>query len=118
MTLSHGPDFLHVEQAGDVTVARPRVDRLDSSNAEALGRHLNRLTEGAARPQLCLDLGAVEYLSSEPLGKIIALHHRVRWAGGKLRLENVRPLVYEVLATTRLTEVFDVRPNGGSVSVA
>src|SRR5947209_7900905 len=117
MSLSLCPEFLQVEQTGDVTVARPKVGRLDSSNAEALGSHLTRLTEGAARPQLCLDLGAVEYLSTEPLGKIIALHHRVRWAGGTLRLENVRPLVYEVLATTRLTEVFDVSPKGGSVSV-
>ena len=98
-------NLLSAHRAANVTVARVTAPRLDSSNSQALGRQLSEL---AGERHLRLDLAAVEYLSSEPLGKLIALHKTMQSVGGKLVLENVRPTAYEVFAVTQLTRVLDI----------
>src|SRR5262245_40934851 len=103
MTLGSCYELLHVYHSTDTTVARLAVERLDSSNAEARSGRLAEAAGASGRRQFRLDLGGVRYVSSEPLGKLVALHRQVRAAGGRLVLENVTPLVYEVLAATRLT---------------
>ena len=78
----------------------------------------NRLTEqlaaggGGPGSRILLDLGTVDYVSSEDLGALIALHKRVKGNGGRLTLLNVRPLVSGVLSVTRLDTLFDVRQAG------
>ncbi|HEX3149134.1 MAG TPA: STAS domain-containing protein [Gemmataceae bacterium] len=75
----------------------------------------NRLTEQlaagvhSADGRLALDFAAVNYVRSEDLGALIALHKRVEVNGGRLTLLNVRPLVSGVLSVTRLDTLFDVR---------
>ena len=70
--------------------------------------------EGGPR-QLGLDLGAVRFITARGLGRLLALHARLRAAGGRLTLFNVAGPVYEVFAVTHLTQVFDVRPRPGVV---
>jgi anti-anti-sigma factor len=106
-------ELLHIYHSTETTVARLTVARLDSSNAEALGRQFAELAGTSGRRHLRLDLGTVRYISSEPLGKLVSLYRQVRAAGGRLVLENVTPLVYEVLTATQLTRLFDVRPTEG-----
>jgi anti-anti-sigma factor len=74
-----------------------------------LGHELFRLVEGVARPRLRLDLARVRFLTSTVLGKLIALHKRVRSAGGELVLLNVAACVYEVFEVTRLHQFLEVR---------
>ena len=40
----------------------------------------------------------------------MALNRKVKAAGGRLSVVNVRPLVFEVFAVTRLTALLDVSP--------
>ncbi len=85
---------------------RVRQSRLTEETAAALDRDLAALDPG---PDLVLDLSLVEFLSSMALARFVALDRAARAAGGRLTLLNVRPLVRQVLAVTRLDTVLDVR---------
>jgi anti-sigma B factor antagonist len=71
---------------------------------------LGRLVDGLSQPDLVVDLQDVRYLTSTALGKLVALHKRVKAAGGRLTLMGVGDHVYEVFRVTRLHEILDVRP--------
>ena len=73
--------------------------------ANRLAAQLTRLHGAEAR----LDFGAVEYIESRELGALVVLNRKVRDAGGRLALVNVRPFVAGVLEVTRLDTILDVR---------
>src|SRR5205814_9770461 len=82
---------------------------LDESGAEARGRQLALLADGAGCATLELDLGGVRYMTSSALGCLAGVHRRLRAAGGRLVVRNAEPLVAEALALTRLDSLFEVR---------
>ena len=53
---------------------------------------------------------ARQYIESRELGTLVVLNRKVRDAGGRLALMNVRPFVAGVLEVTRLDTILDVRP--------
>jgi anti-anti-sigma factor len=55
------------------------------------------------------DLGAVTLPTAGGLGRLVALHRRLRADGGRLVLRNLDEAVYEAFALTRLTDLLDVR---------
>jgi anti-anti-sigma regulatory factor len=57
-----------------------------------------------------VDLSGVRALTAADLGRLVALHNRLKASGGRLVLSNVGPLAAEVLRLTRLTDLFEVRP--------
>lgn len=101
---------LQVSQTGDVTVVR-FVDRkiLDEANIQELGQELFQLVEEEGRKNLLLNFSSVEFLSSAALGKLITLDKKVKGAGGKLKLSNIRTEIYEVFAITKLNKLFDIK---------
>lgn len=101
---------LEVSEMGDVSVIR-FVDRkiLDEANIQKLGEELYQLVEEEARKKLLLNFSHVDFLSSAALGKLITLEKKTKLSGGKLKLCNIRPEIYEVFAITRLNKVFDIR---------
>jgi anti-sigma B factor antagonist len=101
-----------VRTAAGVTAARLNTKTLDHTNAPVVGDELLRLAAAVGSGELHLDLAQLEYLSSSGLGKLVALLKRLRATGGKLRLCNVRPAVYEVFAMTQLTRLLNVQPPG------
>ena len=73
----------------------------------------------AGWPELHLDLGRLEYLTSTGLALFVTLHQRVRAAGARLSLHNVREPVYDLFAITHLTTILDIRrhePEGGTAA--
>ena len=104
------PRRLQVNQVNDVTVVR-FVDRkiLDEANIQELGQEMFRLVEEDHRQKLLLNFSTVEFLSSAALGKLITLHKKVKDHGGKLKLTNIRPEIYEVFAITKLNKLFDIK---------
>ena len=60
----------------------------------------------------------VEFLSSAALGKLITLDKKVKMAGGKLKLSNIRPEIYEVFAITRLNKLFTIYDDEGEAVAA
>jgi anti-anti-sigma factor len=101
---------LQLSQVGDVTVVR-FVDRkiLDEANIQELGQELFQLIEDGNHSNLLLNFSSVEFLSSAALGKLITLDKRVKAHGGKLKLSNIRPEIYEVFAITKLNKLFDIK---------
>jgi anti-anti-sigma factor len=95
--------LLHVSQGGEATIAAVLADRLDESNAQALGEALYRLAD---RPRLVVDLSPVASVSSLGLAKLVCLHLRVRDSGGELALANVQPFPREVFEVTGLARLF------------
>jgi anti-sigma B factor antagonist len=101
---------LEVSEVGEVTVVR-FVDRkiLDEATIQEIGHELFHLVEEENRTKLLLNFAAVEFLSSAALGKLITLDKKVKAHGGKLKLTNIRPEIYEVFAITKLNKLFDIQ---------
>jgi anti-sigma B factor antagonist len=101
---------LEVSEVGDVTVVR-FVDRkiLDEANIQKLGEELFHLVEAEGRKSILLNFTAVDFLSSAALGKLITMDKKVKAHGGKLKLCNIRPEIYEVFEITKLNKVFDIK---------
>jgi anti-anti-sigma factor len=70
---------------------------------------LLELAQETGRPNLYLDFGAVESMSSAVLGRVILLHRKLRNAGGRLSLFSLNPPLKELLDMSLLTDVLDVR---------
>lgn len=71
---------------------------------------LSRLVEPNPGGKLVLSFKSVEHLSSAALGMLITLRKKVEEGGGRLRLSDINPQIYEVFKITRLNEVFDIHP--------
>ena len=101
---------LTVSDVGDVTVVR-FVDRkiLDELNIQELGQELFQLVEEDNKSRLLLNFQQVEFLSSAALGKLITLDKKVKAHGGRMKLSNIRPEIYEVFAITKLNKLFDIK---------
>ena len=101
---------IEVAQMGEVTVVplrRPKI--LDEANIQELGTELFKLVEQEKRKNLLLNFSNVEFLSSAALGKLITLDKKVKANGGRLKLSNIRPEIYEVFAITKLNKLFDIK---------
>src|SRR6266478_5170990 len=94
----------------DVTVVG-FVDRkiLDEASIQELGQELFQLVEAEKRGKIVLNFSKVDFLSSAALGKLITLDKKVKAHGGKLKLRNIRPEIYEVFAITKLNKLFDIK---------
>jgi anti-anti-sigma factor len=101
---------LNVSDVGEVAVVR-FVDRkiLDELNIQELGQELFQLVEEDNKTRLLLNFQQVEFLSSAALGKLITLDKKVKAHGGKMKLCNIRPEIYEVFAITKLNKLFDIK---------
>jgi anti-sigma B factor antagonist len=102
--------LLRVTTVQGTTIVRVAIDDLGEDSVHTVGEQLSRLVEGLDQPDLVVDMEEVRFLTSTALGKLLALHKRVRTAGGRLTLTGVAAPVYEVFRVTRLHEVLDVRP--------
>jgi anti-sigma B factor antagonist len=101
---------LEVSEVGDITVVRFTDRRiLEATNIEELGAELFGLIEREHRKNLLLNFSGVEFLSSAALNKLIVLEQKVKRIGGKLKMSNLRPEIYEVFVITRLHEFFDIK---------
>ena len=101
---------IELSEVGPVSVVR-FVDRkiLDEANIHELGQELFALVEQDKRMNVLLNFSSVEFLSSAALGKLITLDKKMKSAGGKLKLSNIRLEIYEVFAITKLNKVFDIK---------
>ncbi len=101
---------IEVNEVRDVSVVR-FIDRkiLDEAAIGELGEELFALAEADDQNSILLNFSDVEFLSSAALGKLITLDKKVKAAGGKLKLCNIRPQIYEVFAITKLNNLFDIK---------
>ena len=100
---------LRVDIDGDRAVIHIPDARFGAPDGVSPDQRLLRLVEELAWPQLTLDFGAVDFLSSLGLETLLTVHKQLRARDGRLAVVNVRPHIYEIFAVTRLTTVLDVR---------
>ena len=113
--MSSGPlgRYLTVEASDGVTAVHfrgPRAAALHEEVSREVAERLLELADALAGCTLVVNFSRVTFLTSTLLGKLMALHKRVRAAGGNLVLCDLRPEVYELFQVTRLHTVLDVRP--------
>jgi anti-sigma B factor antagonist len=97
---------LAVEHRGDVLIVKVAVhDLLEEAVIQDVGRRLGRLVTDSGCRQLVLDLSAVQDMSSEMLGELIALYKKL---GSRLALCGVQPAVAIMLEWTKLNRLFRI----------
>ncbi len=103
--------YLTVRPSGDITTLKFLCPDLLNNDAavERMGEELFHLV-GEGRRRLVLSLAGVARFNSSLLGKLIALHKKVRTAGGKLVLCAPPPELRRVLESTQLTRIFTIYP--------
>lgn len=106
------PLLVVTEEEGRTTARFARPTHLTEELSAAVGREFAALVAGRVRPDVTLDLGAVELLASMGLARIIRLNGAVRAAGGRLTLVNPTPAVREVFALTCLDQVLHIAAPG------
>jgi anti-anti-sigma factor len=96
------------DEVGDVTVIRFTVRSIRADEViNRLFGEINQLVE-AGRTRLVLDFGAVQDFASLTIGKLIALHKRLRPPEGRLALCHLTPVVAECLAVMNLDRHFHI----------
>jgi len=84
---------------------------MDALVLEEVGANLNKLVDEEDRRVLILDFSRVEYLSSQAIGIVIALHRKLTsLPHSRLLLCGVKPRLMELLRITRLDRVLTIKP--------
>jgi len=101
---------IEVNAVGDVTVVHFKDHKIiEDLGIQELGQELFQLVDSEHCKKLVLNFSSVDFLSSAALGKLITLDKKTRAQGGKLKLCNIRPEIYEVFAITKLNRFFDIK---------
>jgi len=110
--------LLELAELGDVTLIRCRQSRIiDEQQAQQIGDLFQVLSQDQRRKKCVVNLEGVEAMTSSMVGKLIALHKRLRAAGGQLVVCSVSPelCVFEIGG---LKKVFDIRENQAAAIMA
>ena len=104
-------DFLHVNRYNKIVLAQIDKERiLDAPAIKSLSDDLLKLVDTNPKISLVLDMSKVGYLSSQVLGKLVAVHKQVLKSKGRLAVcgvqKNVRPL-FEVTKLNKVLTMFD-----------
>ncbi len=102
--------YFDVQVEGPVIVVKFTEQYLNDSNIQQVGSDLAGLADQLGQGELHLDFGAVTYLSSSVLGKLVALHRRVTGEGGRFVLTNLAA-VYDLFSIARLDTLMDLHRN-------
>jgi anti-sigma B factor antagonist len=101
-------------RVGDVTVldtdGQLRVNLRFGGSSVPLSRAVDSLLEKGAN-RILLNLEGVVSISARALGEIVSIYVTVNKNGGQFKLFNLKPLVRELMETTKLLTVFDVFEN-------
>jgi anti-sigma B factor antagonist len=94
---------LEVKQAGTVTVVNFVTSRLWGEGAtDDTGEQLFSLVDEEKCRQVLLNFNAVKRLDSSMMGKLITLHKKLKAAGGRLAICNLRLKLGEIFRTLKL----------------
>ena len=85
---------------------------LNEQTSQVVKEQLVDLIKVQGPTLLLLDLSSVDLLTSDGLGMLVALHVKLRNAGGHLTLSGVKETIYEVFEVTQLFRVLDIRREG------
>src|SRR5262245_18059368 len=107
MTSHPSERWLKVEPVGNIAVVRflqPRI--LDEEIIDYIGQELVRLVQEEGCRRMVLDFREVDALATHMLGELLAVHKKMKAAGGRLALCEFKPSLREVFELLKLTTVF------------
>jgi anti-anti-sigma factor len=91
--------------------------RLGNFNIEAIGEQLLALLPALGQRTLQLDFDKVTFLDSAVLNKVVTLHKQTAASGGRVKVSNLDPSLYEIFFVTRLTSLFEVTSKHGGTAL-
>ena len=94
-------DGVHIVEFADRKI-------LEELSISEIGEELSTLIDELSDIRLLLSFRQVEHLSSAALGMLIKLHHEIRDKGGRLKLSDISPPIFEVFKITRLNKLFSI----------
>jgi anti-sigma B factor antagonist len=97
---------IQVRERDGITILKPE-GRLVLGTVEAFRERVTQLA-AEGRVNQVIDLGAVQYIDSTGLGGLVICYNALKKAGGNLRMFNLNKRNVELLALTRLHQVFEV----------
>jgi anti-sigma B factor antagonist len=95
-----------------------RYSELWGPEFDGIREDLLRTARRRGASTLVLDFGGVAFLTAEVLGKLVALHRRLRGKGRELLLTNISAPLFEIFAVTKLDRLLDVRRADGRPRLA
>jgi anti-sigma B factor antagonist len=99
----------NIEKATVIEFRSPSL--MDALILEDIGTELYRLVDAEDRRKLVLDFEKVEYLSSQAIGIVLNLNHKLsKLKNSKMILCGVGPKLAELLRITRLDKILVVKP--------
>lgn len=81
----------------------------DAMLIQQIGEAIGRAVDAEPKPKVLLSFRNVDFLSSAALSMLIGVNTRVKSKGGKLRLAEIKPEIFQMFKITKLHSLFDVR---------
>ena len=101
-------------QVGNVTIldtdGQVRIGLRFGGSSVPLSKAVDSLLEKGAN-QILLNLEGASSVNARVLGEIVSTYVNVNKNGGQFKLFNLKPLVRELMMTTKLLTIFDVYEN-------
>jgi len=81
---------------------------LDEARIQKVEQDALEAIDGSDETRVVMDFSKVQFMSSSMLGKLVAIHKKVKGYKAKLKLASVSPEIQEVFKITRLDKLFDI----------
>ena len=81
---------------------------LDDTVLDEIKTEIMSLIGKASGPDMLLDFGNVEFMSSAMLGLLGQLHRKITTGQGRLKMCNIRPEIFQVFKLTNLDKLFSI----------
>jgi anti-sigma B factor antagonist len=109
--MAESRSHLNVTESNGVNVVG-FADRkiLEELSIREIEEEIGQLIENRPGANLLLSFRNVDHLSSAALGMLITLNKKMSDQGGKLKLSDISPQIFEVFKITRLNKLFDIHP--------
>ena len=105
-----------VERRDEFILATVQVAELDESSSHMMHRSVFASAAGAASLPIVLDLSRVSFLPSSSLGALVKMQNETKQGGRRFVLVGIRPEIRELMAVTRLNQLFDTCESLGDVA--
>ena len=99
---------MQIEQAKDIDIIRLDDEVLDRDEIDETFRQFKQIIEESASKKLLLDFSKITFVASPALGILISLNQHCERMNARLRLCNMRPVIYDVFAVTQVTQIFKI----------
>jgi anti-sigma B factor antagonist len=87
---------------------------LDDTVLDEIRSELTQLIGKASGPDVLLDFGNVEFMSSAMLGLLGQLHRKISAGKGRLKMCSIRPEIFQVFKLTNLDKLFSIHPDAAT----